>query len=53
MKLTYVIEVWDKLHKKDTGEIIYADLEKAIEEVVGVENDVSLYQPQVSDKETV
>ncbi len=40
MKLTDVIAVWDLLHVKDTGELGYCDLEHAIEEVVGVEDDV-------------
>lgn len=42
MKLTDVIEIWGKLHVKDTGELGYCDLEAAIEGVVGVENDVCL-----------
>ena len=37
MKLTEIIAVWDLLHVKDIG---FCDLEKAIDEVVGVENDV-------------
>ena len=40
MKLTEVIKVWDELHVKDTGELGYCDLEKAIEKVVGIRNDV-------------
>jgi len=40
MKLTEVIAIWEKLHIKDTGEIGYCDLHDAIEEVVGVENDI-------------
>jgi len=40
MKLTDVIAVWDILHIKDPGDIGYCDLEKAIDKVVGVENDV-------------
>ncbi len=40
MKLTKVMEVWEELHIKDTGNIGFADLEQAIEKVVGVENDV-------------
>ncbi len=40
MKLTDVMKVWDELRIKDTGEIEFCDLDKAIEKVVGVENDV-------------
>ncbi|KKM77612.1 hypothetical protein LCGC14_1368280 [marine sediment metagenome] len=40
MKLTAVIEIWDELHTKDTGELGFCDLEKAIETVDGIENDV-------------
>lgn len=40
MKLTDVIKIWDELHVKDTGETGFCDLDKAIETVVGVENDV-------------
>lgn len=39
VKLTKVMEIWDELHIKDTGEIGFCDLEQAIEKVVGVEND--------------
>jgi len=40
MNLTDVIKVWDELHVKDTGELGYSDLEKAIEKVVGIRNNV-------------
>ena len=40
VKLSEVIEMWDKLHLKDTGEIGFCDLERAIDEVIGVENDI-------------
>ncbi len=46
MKLTDVIAVWDKLHAQDTGELVYCDLEAAVEEVVGVENDVPTEMPR-------
>lgn len=46
MKLTKVIEIWDLLHCKDTGELIYTDLEKAIEQVDGIENDVDASMPK-------
>ena len=52
MKLTKVIAVWDELHIKDTGELGYSDLEKAIEKVDGIENDVPQEQPTLQgDKE--
>jgi len=40
IKLTKVMEIWDELHTRDTGEIGFSDLEQAIEKIVGVENDV-------------
>jgi len=46
MKLSEIIKVWELLHTKDTGELGYADLEKAIESVVGVENDITPCQPE-------
>jgi len=46
MKLTKVIEVWDILHQKDTGELGYCDLEKAIEVTDGTVNDISPCQPE-------
>ena len=42
MELTNVIKIWDELHVKDTGELGYCDLEAAIEQVIGIENDVPL-----------
>lgn len=45
MKLTDIIEIWDRLHIVDTGELGYCDLEKAIEEVVGIKNDIPKRQP--------
>ena len=42
MKLTEVIEVWDMIHTDDIG---FCDLEKALDEVVGVENDIIQQQP--------
>ena len=40
MKLTEVIAIWENLHRKDTGELGYCDLEKAIEQVEEIVNDV-------------
>lgn len=40
MKLSSVIAIWEILHSKDTGELGYCDLEKAIEQSVGIENDI-------------
>lgn len=41
MKLSEVIEVWEMIHVMDIGELGFGDMEKAIDEVVGIENDVS------------
>ncbi len=41
MKLTEVIAIWDILHVKHVGDLGYCDLQDAIEEVVGIENDIS------------
>ncbi len=40
MKLTDVIEIWTILHKKDTGELYYTDFMDAIEDVLGIEDDL-------------
>ena len=40
IKLTEVIAIWEKLHIKDTGELGFCDLEKALDETIGVRNDV-------------
>lgn len=40
MKLSDVIKVWDTLHLKHTGDLGYCDLEKAIEQVVKIEDDI-------------
>lgn len=44
MKLSKVIKIWDKLHAKDTGDVGYCDLEKAVEQVDGIENDIKCSQ---------
>lgn len=42
MKLSQVMDVWDVLHVKDTGDIGYCDLLSALEEVgVEIESDCS------------
>ena len=41
MKLTEVIKLWDILHVKYVGELGYCDLENAIEDIVGIENDIT------------
>ena len=41
VKLSDIIKIWDILHIENTGDIGFCDLEKAIDEVVGVENDIS------------
>ncbi len=38
MKLTNVIMIWDLLHIKNTGDLGFRDLEKAIDQIVGVKN---------------
>ena len=45
MKLTEVMEVWELLHVKHVGDLGCCDLEQAIEEVIGIENDVPRYPP--------
>lgn len=45
MKLSEIIRVWDIIHTKDVGELGYCDLERAIENVVGIENDIPGCQP--------
>jgi hypothetical protein len=45
MKLSDVIKIWDILHVKNTGEISFCDLETAISETAGVENDISPVLP--------
>lgn len=40
MKLSEVVKLWDILHIKDTGELEYCDLEKAIEKITGIEYDI-------------
>ena len=40
MKLTKIIEAWEKLHIKDTGDVGFCDLADAIEAIDGIENDV-------------
>lgn len=41
MNLSDVIEIWEKIHVKDVGELGYCDLEGAIEDIVGIENDIN------------
>lgn len=53
MKLTQVISVWEILHTADVGELGYCDLEKAVAEVVGIENDISPCQPSVDEIPTL
>lgn len=45
MRLSDVIKVWDVLHVKDTGDIGFCDLEKALDKTVGVENDIDPAPP--------
>lgn len=45
MKLSKLVEIWEILHKQDTGELGFCDLVDAVEEVDTVQNDLSSYQP--------
>ena len=47
MKLTDAIKIWDILHVRNTGDLGYCDLEKAIEETVGIENDIPQDPPGI------
>jgi len=41
MKLTDVVMVWEILHVKNTGEISFIDLSRAIDKVVGIKNNIT------------
>lgn len=41
MKISDVIKVWDIIHFRSIGDLGFCDLEKAIDETVGVENDIA------------
>lgn len=45
VKLSDVIAVWDIIHVNNVGELGFCDLEHALDEVVGVENDCLVPQP--------
>ena len=45
MKLSDVIKIWEEFQGKDTGDIWFSDLERAVEKVVGLENDIPGSQP--------
>ena len=45
MKLTDVILIWQELHPMNVNELGYCALERAIEKVVGIQNDVDGSQP--------
>jgi len=52
LKLSEVIRVWEHLHHKDTGDVGFADLERAIRHSgIEVENDISPCQPEVAVRE--
>lgn len=38
MTIQELIDVWDELHVKDTGELGFCDLVNAVEKVVGITN---------------
>ena len=46
IKLTEVIAVWETLHVLDTGDLGFCDLEKALDEAVGVVNDICPFTPE-------
>ncbi|KKL07931.1 hypothetical protein LCGC14_2581020 [marine sediment metagenome] len=45
MKLSTLIKLWDVLHLHDTGDLGFCDLADVVEEVMGLENDISPLQP--------
>jgi len=49
--LTDIIKIWEELHIKDTGDIGFCDLEKAIDKICGVKNDIDIEQPN-EEKQT-
>jgi len=38
MTLQEIIDIWEELHVKDTGELGFCDLANAVREVVGITN---------------
>lgn len=43
MKLSKLVEIWEILHRRDTGDIGFCDLVNAVEECNAVENDLVRY----------
>lgn len=39
--LTDVQKIWELLHVRDTGELGFCDLEAAVDEVIGIKNDIT------------
>lgn len=39
MKLSELIKIWDIIHVKNIGHLGFCDLEKAVDETVGILND--------------
>jgi len=50
--LTEALNIWEELHVKNTGEIGFCDLEKALDNVIGVENNIGMYQPKIAPKQS-
>jgi len=51
IKLSELIEVWEILHVKDTGDIGFCDVDKALQDVgVTIVNDCSSEQPKELDQ---
>lgn len=46
IKQSEIIIVWDILHRKNTGDVGYSDLDEAMSEVLGVEMDVADQEPE-------
>ena len=46
MKLSDVMKVWEIVHTQDTGSVGFCDVERAIDMVVGIENDIPSEQPE-------
>lgn len=54
IKVSQVLNIWDQLIKiKDIGDLNYTDFEKVIDEVVGVENNMTNHPPlsQLTEEE--
>ena len=48
MNLSDVIKIWDIIHTNDLRGLDFCDLEKAIDKVVGVKNDIDARYPYIA-----